>query len=70
MPVAVMSVAVVLMGVCTTLTVLRSRRRRKPRIAAETAAERALRAHIERVAAQERATRMHPDVVRSWMRPR
>ena len=70
MPVAVMSVAVVLTAVCTTIAVLASRRRRKPRVAAETAAERALRAHIERVAAQERATRMHPDVVRSWMRPR
>ena len=70
MSVAVMSVAVVLMAVCTTIAILTSRRRRKPRIAAETSAERALRAQIERVAAQERATRMHPDVVRSWMRPR
>jgi len=45
------------------------RRRRRPRIA-ETKAERALRARIEEAAAQERATRMHPDVVRYWMRPR
>jgi hypothetical protein len=61
---------VLVAAVATTIAILMSRRPRKPRIAAETAAERALRARIEQVAAQERATRMHPDVVRDWMRPR
>lgn len=47
-----------------------SRRRRGRRRPHGAAAERALRAQIERAEAQERATRMHPDAVRSWMRPR
>jgi hypothetical protein len=68
MPVALISVAMVLPA-GTTIAILVSQRRRKPRIAAETVAERALRARIEQIAAQERATRMHPDAVRSWMRP-
>jgi hypothetical protein len=32
--------------------------------------QKAQRARTEQIAAQERATRMHPDVVRYWMRPR
>jgi hypothetical protein len=69
-PVAVaVSVAVVLLAV-TIVPVTVRRRRRGPRIPDETAAERALRARNEQIAAQERATRMHPDVVRHWMRPR
>ena len=34
------------------------------------AVERAVRAARERAAVQQRMTRMHPDFVRDWMRPR
>jgi hypothetical protein len=44
------------------------RSRRRPRLDGQ-AAERALQARIERANAQKRATQMHPDYVRSWMRP-
>jgi hypothetical protein len=44
-------------------------RRRWPTHLDGEAAERAVRARIEQAAAQERATSMHPDCVRSWMRP-
>jgi hypothetical protein len=63
------SVAVMLLVVATVAVVM-GRRRRGPRIPDGTVAERVLRAQIEQAAAQDRATRMHPDVVRSWMRPR
>jgi len=47
---------------------VRSRRRRRPRLDGQEA-ERAVQARIERASAQNRATQMHPDFVRSWMRP-
>ena len=34
------------------------------------AAERAVRERQERAAVQDRMTRMHPDFVKDWMRPR
>ena len=49
-------------------TLVRFRRRRRPRPDGQ-AAERALQARIERAGAQNRATQMHPDCVRYWMRP-
>ncbi len=44
-------------------------RRRGPTRLDGEAAERAVRARIEQTAAQDRANGMHPDCVRSWMRP-
>jgi hypothetical protein len=60
----VLAVAAVAAGM---LVWFRSRRRPPPD---GQAAERALQARIERANAQNRATQMHPDYVRSWMRPR
>ena len=62
---AVVLVLVVLVG----LVLVRRRKRRAWRGGPE-AADRAVRAQVERVEVQRRTTRMHPDFVRDWMRPR
>ena len=67
MVVIAVSIAVLLVVVSAVAVVVARRRRRAD--PAETAAERALRASDEQVAAQDRATEMHPDAVRDWMRP-
>jgi anti-sigma-K factor RskA len=61
------SAAVVVLAAIGGAVVVSRRRRTTPD---ETDAEIALRARNEQVAAQERATRFHPDAVRNWMRPR
>jgi hypothetical protein len=62
--VAVVALSAVLGGI---FVGRRFRARARPRTGA---LERALQARQEQALAQERATRMHPDCVRPWMRPR
>jgi len=65
MAVAVIVLLVGLLGLVGVLGHRRRRRRGDP-----DAVERAVRAAAERAAVQERATQIHPDFVRDWMRRR
>lgn len=64
----VVAVSIAVLLVLSALAVVLARRHR-PAGPAETAAEKAVRAANEQVAAQDRATAFHPDAVRDWMRP-
>ena len=65
----VVAVSIAVLLAVAVVLVLVARRRRGGASSAGTAAEKALRASDEQVAAQDRATQMHPDAVRDWMRP-
>ena len=62
--------AVVLVLVALVGLVLVRRRKRRAWRGGPEAADRAVRAQAEWVEVQRRMTRMHPDFVRDWRRPR